>query len=668
MIDPHIWLEDRNGAEAIAWAQNESSMARKHFESDPRFQQSSKEILEILASTDKIPLVSLFEGFAYNLWQDENHKRGIWRRSSLEEYKKTQPLWEILLDLDALAQQENEPWVFKGATRLPGFDRVLVALSRNNQDASEVREFSLSKKEFIKDGFYLPESKSYFDWYDENHLLVAASFTPDQQTDSGYARKVYLWTRGEDFAQAKLLYEGEKHHVTTWTKVEHLSGQTFAMIGFFINYDHFEIFVVGPDWSLKRMPIPLNSIAVGHFKGHFLIETRGEWKGHPGGSLLSIPKAAIEMSDIPADQIKAVFTPQDNVAYDGIAGTRDRLYLILQENVRGQAYEAHLDEGGNWSLHKVFNSDHAFYFSAADPERDTVIFQEEGYLQARRLLLREGVESMPLKKSKSYFQAEPFVSEQIWVKSADGVEIPYTLIRAKDLKYDGKNPTLLYGYGGFNVPVTPYYNSTMGKQWLEKGGVYVVANIRGGGEFGPEWHKSAMLEKKQKSYDDFIAVAEDLIARKITSPRHLGIQGGSNGGLLVGAVTMQRPDLFNAVVCQIPLLDMIRYTKLPPGASWAGEYGNPEDPKYFDVISKYSPYQNLSQNKKYPKIYFQTTQADDRVHPGHARKMAARMKEFGHEFIFFESTDGGHGGGGVKLEDQARTHAYSFVFLYQQLF
>ncbi len=281
--------------------------------------------------------------------------------------------------------------------------------------------------------------------------------------------------------------------------------------------------------------------------------------------------------------------------------------------------------------------------------------------------MKEGSTVTEIKKMKSYFSEAPYMTEQFWVKSKDGVEIPYTVVRAKNLVYDGKNPTLLYGYGGFQISCMPDYSPAMGREWLEKGGVYVMANIRGGGEFGPEWHKAAMKENKQKSYDDFIAIAEDLIARKITSPKHLGIQGGSNGGLLVGAVTMQRPDLFNAVVCQIPLLDMIRYTKLPPGASWADEYGDPDDPKFHEIILKYSPYQNISKTKKYPKIYFQTTQADDRVHPGHARKMAARMKEYGHDVLFFESTDGGHGGGGVRPEDQAKAAAYVYVYLHQQL-
>ncbi|WP_413290803.1 prolyl oligopeptidase family serine peptidase [Bdellovibrio sp. HCB337] len=668
MSDSYIWLEDRNGSEATKWAQSESAIAKKHFESDPRFKQSSQEILNILTSKDKLAMPMIYEGYVYNLWQDDTHKRGIWRRTTVAEYKKTQPAWDILLDIDALSEKENEAWVYKGAVRMPGYDHVLVYLSRNNQDASEVREFSLSKKEFVKGGFTLPESKSNIQWFDENRLLVGATFTEDQRTDSGYARKIYLWTRGEDFSKAKLIFETKKEYVSSWSSVFHKpGGATIATVAYYVNYDHFESFILDKNFNPQKMPIPKDVVLSNEFKEHFIFENRSEWKGHPAGSLLAVPHSAMGLADVPADQVKAVFTPKDKVAFINSGDTGDRMYLILSENVRGQAYEAKLQADGSWKLEKVFNSDNNFEIASADPHGDTIIFLEDGFLQPQRLMMREGTASLEVKEAKSYFNEAPFVTEQLWVKSKDGTQIPYTVVRKKDLVYDGTNPTLLYGYGGFVVSLTPYYDAIMGKEWLEKGGVYVQANIRGGGEFGPEWHKAALLENKQKSYDDFIAIAEDLIARKITSPKHLGIQGGSNGGLLVGAVTMQRPELFNAVVCQIPLLDMLRYTKLPPGASWAGEYGNPDDPKFFEIISKYSPYQNVSKNKKYPKIYFQTTQADDRVHPGHARKMAARMKEYGHDFLFFESTDGGHGRGGVKPEDQSRASAYVYIYLYQQL-
>ncbi|MGZ3805519.1 MAG: prolyl oligopeptidase family serine peptidase [Pseudobdellovibrionaceae bacterium] len=667
MNDPYLWLEERNGAQAVAWAQSESAISKNIFENDPRFQQTSKEILDIIADADKLAMVNLYQGYAYNLWQSETHQRGIWRRTTIQSYKSATPQWETLLDIDALSESENQPWVFQGAVHLPDSDRCMVLLSKNNQDASESREFSLAKKDFVKDGFFIPESKGNLDWVDENHLLVALSLTLDQVTTSGYPRKAYLWTRGEELSKAKLIFEGNKTDVSSWVAVIRDQGKVIPTVGRYVNYDLMDYYLISEDWnSTHRMPMPKDANMSALVNGKVFFSTRSDWKGSPAGGLMAVPLSAMRGTDLPADQVELVYKPTPHSSFENFVHTKDHLYLWVNENVRGQIYEAKF-VAGQWQLEKTFNSGNSFYFSAADQYSESIIFQEEGYLQSRRLVMKEAASFTEIKKMKSYFNEAPFTTEQFWVKSKDGVEIPYTVVRKKNLVYDGKNPTLLYGYGGFQISRTPSYSPVMGKEWLEKGGVYVMANIRGGGEFGPAWHKAAMKENKQKSYDDFIAIAEDLIARKITSPKHLGIQGGSNGGLLVGAVAMQRPELFNAVLCQIPLLDMIRYTKLPPGASWMDEYGDPEDPKFREIILKYSPYQNVSPSNVYPKIFFQTTQADDRVHPGHARKMAARMKEYGHDVLFFESPDGGHGGGGVKLEDQARTAAYMYVYLYQQL-
>lgn len=667
MTDPYLWLEDRNGAKAVAWAQNESDITKKVFENDPRFQQTIKEILEILVDTDKLAMVNLRDGYAYNLWQDDTHQRGIWRRTTVQSYKTVNPQWETLLDIDALAAKEGQPWVFHGAVHLPGSDLCMIALSKNNQDANESREFSLTTKEFVKGGFVIPESKGNYEWLDKDHLMVAAALTPDQVTDSGYPRKNYLWTRGEEFANAKLIFEGNKTDVSTWVSTIRDQGRVTPMVGRYVNYDDLDYYTFDAQWKPHRLPLSKDSGISVVTQGKVFFGARSDWKGFKAGSVLATSWSVMSGDDIPASQVELVYEPTAHSAVEGVTKTKDRIFLHISENVRGQIYEAKSVAGGKWQLDKTFDTPNSFYLSASDEYTDTILFQEEGYLQPRRLIMKEAATVTEIKKMKSYFNEAPYVTEQFWVKSKDGVEIPYTVVRAKNIAYDGKNPTLLYGYGGFQISRMPAYSPTMGREWLEKGGVYVMSNIRGGGEFGPEWHKAAMKENKQKSYDDFIAIAEDLITRKITSPKHLGIQGGSNGGLLVGAVTMQRPDLFNAVVCQIPLLDMIRYTKLPPGASWADEYGDPDDPKFHEIILKYSPYQNVSKTKKYPKIYFQTTQADDRVHPGHARKMAARMKEYGHDVLFFESTDGGHGGGGVKPEDQAKAMAYVYVYLHQQL-
>lgn len=667
-MDTYLWLEERNGAEATAWAKSQSDLTKIVFEKDARFPAAFQEISDIYTSTDKIPMISLKEGYAYNLWQDDKHKRGLWRRTTLAEYKKPQPNWEVLIDFDELAQKENQPWVFKGSFKLKNSDRTLVYLSKNGQDATEVREFSLSQKTFIPNGFFFPESKSDLTWFDENHLLVSPTLTEDQKTTSGYPRKTYFWTRGEAFSKAKLLFEGELDDVSIRSYVDYDHNLRRAFISRAISFYQSEKFFLKEDLTVQKMPMPMESWILTIFKDQVFFELKVPWKDLKAGTLVAVPWSAMSLPDIPQSQIQVVFEPGEHSALAEMISTQESIYLLINENVRGQVHEAKLGPDNKWQLEQVFkDSDNSFYISAVDDSSDAVVFQEEGYLQPRRLVLREKGQVSELKRSKSYFNESAFVTEQFWAKSKDGVEIPYTVIRSKNLQYNSQNPTLLYGYGGFEVSLMPAYSGVMGKAWLEKGGVHVVANIRGGGEFGPDWHRSAILENKQRSYDDFIAIAEDLIVKKITSPDHLGIQGGSNGGLLVGAVTMQRPDLFKAVVCAIPLLDMIRYMKLPPGSSWSAEYGDPEDPKMQDVIIKYSPYQNISKTKQYPKIFFKTTQADDRVHPGHARKMAARMKEFGHEIFYFESTDGGHGGGGVKLEDQARTSAYVYIYLLQQL-
>lgn len=657
MTDPYLWLEDRNGADAVAWAQAESEVSKNNFEKDPRFQQCSQEIFDLLTSKDKIPMVQLFDGYAYNLWQDDKHKRGLWRRTMIQDYKNADPKWEVLLDIDELAQKENQPWVYKSCTQMQGYDHCILSLAKDNQDACESREFSLSKKEFIKDGFFIPESKSNFDWFDENHLLIAPALSDDQKTNSGYPRKAFCWTRGEDLVSAKLLYEGKIDDVSIWVSTVQDHGRLIGKIGRYVNSDFNEVRIVSPDLKLILLEKPQDSWLQTIFNGKYFLSLRSEWKGFPEGSIVSVS----------SEKIQLVYKPHKASSFAGLMRTSKRIYLQIDENVRGQIFEATIDDKEQWRLESIFKSESMFSIYASEDTADVAIFEEEGYLQPSRFFMKEGGVISEIKKTKSRFNEAAYLTEQFWTRSKDGVLIPYTVIRAKSLVYDGTNPTLLYGYGGFAISRTPFYDAVLGNAWLEKGGVYVMANIRGGGEFGPQWHKAAMKENKQKSYDDFIAIAEDLINRRITSPRHLGIQGGSNGGLLVGAVVVQRPELFNAVICSVPLLDMIRYAKLPPGASWADEYGDPEDPKFRDAILKYSPYQNISKEKKYPKLFIKTTQADDRVHPGHARKMVARMREFGHDVIYFEATDGGHGGGGVDLQDQARITAYSYVYLYQQL-
>ncbi|RYZ85721.1 MAG: S9 family peptidase [Proteobacteria bacterium] len=520
----------------------------------------------------------------------------------------------------------------------------------------------------------MPESKSSVDWIDHDTLIVSRAILPDDRTDSGYARRVVLWKRGQDLSDARILFEAPRTVVATYAYVSNDHGIQTVLIGSSIDYDRQDTYLLKDDLSLAQVHLPSGSSASAVSKSRIFFETKKPWREFETGVLLvapisSLTNPSVEDPSVTIPDLQVVFRPSEHASLAQVYATNEQVYVTLSENVRGQLYTAVFQSAHkNWKLEAVFkNSANSFIIVSGDHSHNQLLVQEEGYLQPKRIQLVAEDGAREVKRAKSFFDEKKFASEQLWATSKDGTQIPYTVIKSNETKMDGSNPTLLYGYGGFEISLLPTYNGATGSLWLEKGGVFVVANIRGGGEFGPNWHRSAILENKQRSYDDFIAVAEDLIARKITSPKRLGVQGGSNGGLLVGAVTMQRPELFNAVVCQIPLLDMIRYTELPPGASWADEYGDPKDPKMREVILKYSPYQNISKTTSYPKMFFQTTQADDRVHPGHARKMVARMKEFGHEVLLFESQDGGHGGGGVKPEDQARSAANIYTYLYQQL-
>lgn len=667
MVDPFLWLEERHGTEPVLWVEQQNKISATVFEEDSRYASCWQRALDLLTTPDKLPVVTIRDGLIYNFWQDEKHVRGLWRRTSLPEFKKENPVWELLLDVDELAAREQEPWVFQGADISPSRQRCLLFLSRDGQDASVKREYSLKDKQFVTDGFFIPESKSGATWFDEDRLLVAFAVTESQKTEAGYSQEVRTWKRGQAPEQAVLLLQGQKKDLSTYAYSGEENGKKHFFIGRALDFQNSENFVLKEN-HLEKMPLPTTALLQDVFQDRAFYQLTYAWEGFNAGTLIAVPLHLAGKTCIGAKDVEVVYRPKQRESLSDIRHTQDRLYLNIFKNIRGEIHEAVRNPQGEWILKQVSPNEGAhFIFVFADRTGDTVIVQESGALQPTRLLALCEEQWTVLKSSRSYFQEDRFVTEILWARSKDGTEIPYSIIRAKDLNYSGQNPTLLYGYGGFLITKMPNYSGMTGQQWLEQGGIYVIAHIRGGGEFGPEWHLSAIKENKQRSYDDFISVAEDLIARKITSPRHLGIQGGSNGGLLVGAVTMQRPDLFNAVVCQIPLLDMIRYTKLPPGSAWIAEYGDPEDPKMRDVILKYSPYQNISATKKYPKMYFQTTRADDRVQPAHARKMVALMLEKGHEVLYYEPADGGHGGGGVKPEDQAKAFAYVFVYLYQQL-
>lgn len=674
--DPYLWLEEVSGDKAMAWVKARNAETEGLLKSRPDFEPLRKELLEGLNARDRIPGITRMGDHVYNLWQDEKNRRGLWRRTSLAEYAKSEPMWETVLDLDQLGKTEAKSWVFGGASCLaPDYRRCLLRLSPGGSDAAVVREFDTQAKAFVQGGFELPEAKSQIEWKSENQVWVGTDFGPGSMTDSGYPRVVKLWTRGTPLSAAKTVYEGEAKDTWIGVDVDRHGAQQRAIVQRALDFYRAEYRLVQADGSLKKLALPLDA-QPRLWGDRLLVQLRSDWtvagKVHKAGSLLIGGWKAF-LAGKPA--FKTLFEPTASRSLAGYTLTRQHVVLNISDNVASKLAEwdfsgksAKLREvkapfPGLLSVRSLHDND-----LAVDALADRYLVQYADFLTPDTLYLaRAGSdERLQLKARQSWFDSTGMRVEQQFATSKDGTRVPYFVIYPKNYQAGKTAPTLLYGYGGFEVSMTPGYSSSRGRGWLQRGGVYVMSNIRGGGEFGPNWHKSAILENKQRSYDDFIAIAEDLIKRGITSPKQLGIMGGSNGGLLMGAVTVQRPDLFNAVVCQVPLLDMQRYHKLLAGASWMAEYGDPDKAEHWAFISKYSPYQNVRAGVKMPRMLINTSTKDDRVHPGHARKMAARMIEQGHAPLYWENIEGGHGGA-ADNEQRATWQAIEFSYLWMQL-
>lgn len=667
--DKYLWLEDVTAERALDWVKEQNAISTRELEASPSFEPIRNRLLSILDSKERIPYVSKHGAFYYNFWRDQNNVRGIWRRTSLEEFKKAEPNWEVVLDLDKLVEKEKENWVFHGARVLyPSYDRCLISLSRGGADANVVREFDLKTKDFVPNGFFLPEAKSDVAWKDRDTLYVGTDFGPGSLTTSGYPRVVKEWQRNTPLSDAKTVFEGESSDVSVSANVVHDHGHTYEFIERGKTFFTDETFLRrGEKWVRIEKP---DDAQTATFKDQLLLRLRSDWKvnsqTYGAGALLA---ANLEEYLKGGRKFDVLFEPSERKSLASFADTKDYLILNELENVRNKLFTLR-HENGQWKRERLDTPAFgAVSVSGIDADESNDYFMTvTDFLTPSSLFYgtlgrseREKLKSLPV-----YFNADGLEISQHEATSKDGTRVPYFQVSRKGLKLDGTNPTLLYGYGGFQISLLPNYNAGVGTAWLERGGVYILANIRGGGEFGPKWHYAARKEHRQRAYDDFISVAEDLIARKLTSPEHLGIQGGSNGGLLMGVMFTQRPDLFKAVVCQVPLLDMRRYNKLLAGASWMDEFGNPDLPDNWSYISKYSPYQNVFKDKKYPRILFTTSTRDDRVHPGHARKMVAKMKEQGHDVLYYENIEGGHGGA-ANNKQAAYMSALAYTFLLMEL-
>ena len=668
--DPYLWLEDVNGDKAISWVKEQNAKTQKVLEASPQFAFIRDKTLEVVNSRARIPGVMKRGEWLYNFWQDEKSIRGRWRRTTMVEYKKIEPKWETILDLDRLARNENENWVWKGATCLyPNYDRCLLNLSRGGTDATVIREFDITGKSFVAGGFELKEAKGDAEWINRDTLFVQTDFGPGSQTKSGYPRIVKEWKRGSPIEAAKTVYEGQDTDISVAAfQSRQKSYPTRQFVRRDVTFFTAEL-NLREGGKLTRIDVPADSNA-SYGWDMMWVQLKSAWtvggKTYSQGSLIAMNFVRFMKGERNFDLL---FEPTKRKSLAGWTLTKNHLILNELDNVKNRLYEVQY-RNGKWNRRNIaLPGLGTVDVNAVDAdESDDYFLTLSDYLTPSTLFLgkagsdaREQLKSLP-----AFFDAAPYKVEQFEVASKDGERIPYFVVASKNAKLDGKNPTLLYGYGGFEVSQLPGYSATVGNAWLNYGGVYVVANIRGGGEFGPRWHQAGLKANRQRVFDDFIAVAEDLIARKFTAPRHLAISGGSNGGLLVGVVATQRPELFRAVLCSVPLLDMKRYNKLLAGPSWVAEYGNPDDQKEWEFISKYSPYQNVKVGVKYPKILFVTSTRDDRVHPGHARKMMARMMEQGHDVMYYENVEGGHAASANNQQLAYRT-ALQYSFLLNEL-
>ena len=671
--DPFLWLEEVQSPKAVDWvkAHNEKSVGR--LTKDPRYAKIEKDVRQIVMAKDRIPMPSLANGWIYNFWQDAAHVRGLWRRARPEEYAKPDPRWEVLLDIDRLNQEEGQDWVWEGASCLPpAHEDCLVHLSHGGKDAVVVREFDVARATFSAGGFILPEAKTEVSWLDGGRIFVGTDFGPGSLTESGYPRIVKLWTRGQPLAQAKTIFEGETKDMSAQVSTQFRPEGSVAIVTRQMTFWTAKHWVLEPDMSLKPIPLPEDVDFQGVFQGQLLALLRSDWKRGAStlqaGALVALPLTSL-WDARPELSAGYVWVPDNRSSIVGVFSSKDYLYLDVLQNVQGRVLQVFRSADGSWMGTAVpLPGLGMASVRALDEFEDRAYLGYESFLAPTTLYSYDPASGAPasIKSLPARFDAQDLVSEQSEAASADGTKVPYFLVHRKGLKLDGSHPTVLYGYGGFEIPMTPAYLNDMGKVWLQAGGVYALANIRGGGEFGPKWHQAALKENRQRAFDDFIAVAEDLIRRKVTSPRRLGIMGGSNGGLLVGATFIQRPELFNAVVCQVPLLDMLRYTKIAAGPSWVGEYGDPADPKLAEVIRRYSPYQNVRRDAQYPEVFFLTSTKDDRVSPVHARKMAARLEAMGHKALYWENIEGGHGAA-ADLEERVKMKSLQHTYLLRRL-
>lgn len=678
-VDPRAYLNEIDGDKAMNWVKAHNLSTVNKLSKDPRYSEYQADILKILQATDRIAS----PGFAHggmidNFWQDGTHVQGLWRRTTWESYRSGNPQWRTILDVDALSKVEGKTWVFEGGHCLPPANNLcLISLSDGGKDADVVREFDIAKGEFVKDGFVLPEGKQSVTWVDEDTIYVTREWTPGEVTASGYAYVTKVLKRGQSLDHAVEIFRGDKKDVSAGRGVLRDIDGRYVMDTSYRGLDFFnteQAFYPNGHTDTRKvvLPLPTKATFSGYYKGQAIYQLKSDWtsaKGtvfHNGAIIAFDLKAAL--ADPAHVEPLVLFMPNEQQSVEGTTQTKNRLVLSILSNVTSEVRSFDFGKRG-WSSFKLALPENStLSLTSSDDESDHLFVFSEGFLEPSTLFCADAA-SGKVEKIKSIperFDAEGLQVQQFWATSKDGTKVPYFLVAPKGVKLDGTSPTILYAYGGFEIPMQPNYSASLGKLWLEKGGAYVLANIRGGGEFGPKWHEAGLKTHRQRVYDDFQAVAQELIAKKVTSTPHLGIMGGSNGGLLMGVQLTERPDLWNAVVIQVPLLDMVNFTQMSAGASWQGEYGNPDDPVEGAFLRSISPYHNVRAGVAYPEPFFETSTKDDRVGPVHARKMAALFEDMGLPFYYYENIGGGHAAA-ANLQELARRYALEFTYMSQKL-
>lgn len=670
--DPFVWLEDWTGPRAMQWVEAENKATVATLQGDPRYAGYYKDALAIASAKDRIAMPMLVHGRIYNFWRDADHPQGVWRYTSEADYASASPRWTTVLDLDALSKAEGHKWVWKGATILDPEERIaLLALSDGGEDAVRLREFDLVDGRFVPGGFDIPNAKQNAVWLDKDILLLSRDWGADSLTKSGYPFVIKTLKRGQRLEDAQEVFRGAASDQLMSMPILLSDGQgnraafLFRGVTFFGN----ETWLLTAQGT-KRLALPARSQLQGMVDGQVLIQTSEEWTSGgvtvPAGALASVALKALQDGGVLTPEI--LFAPTPRQSIDGVVATQNRVVLSLNDNVRGRV-RVYARAASGWSAQPVDLPDNATISTvAASDKSDKTYLAVAGFLAPTTLWAMDAADPKPVqvKAMPARFDAAGLVVEQFEATSSDGTKIPYFIVHKKGMTPDGSTPAIMTAYGGFEVPMTPSYAAITGKLWLERGNSFVLANIRGGGEFGPAWHEAGLKTKRQIIYDDFAAVAQDIFARKLSSPQKFGIYGGSNGGLLMGVEFNQHPDLWNGVVIQVPLLDMIRYEQIAAGASWVDEYGSVSVPEEKAFLENISPYANIRKGVAYPTPYIWTTTKDDRVGPQHARKFAARLKDYGLPYLFYEDTAGGHSGD-ADIEQGARLQAMQMVYFSQRL-